>query len=108
MGYKMKDEGFGWLEVLFWIVMAVLVGMILTRVFGHSATDVQIYIGIVSGFFLITGYMMRMNREIGEIKVDMKHGFDRVGEEFGRVREDFHGVGEDIKSIKDDISKLGK
>ena len=90
----MKDEGFGWLEVLFWIVMAVLVGMILTRVFGHSATDVQIYIGIVSGFFLITGYMMRMNREIGEIKIDMKHGFERVRE--------------DINGIKDNISRLGK
>ena len=90
----MKDGGFGWLEVLFWIVMAVLVWMILTRVFGNSATDVQIFIGIVSGFFLVTGYMMRMNREIGEIKIDIKHNFERVGE--------------DIKSINDKISKIGR
>ncbi len=88
----MKDEGFGWLEVLFWIVMTVLVIMILTRVFGHSATDVQIYIGIVSGFFLLTGYIMRMNREIGEIKIEMKYNFNKVRE--------------DIENINVKISKL--
>jgi len=60
----MKTKKINWFEILFWVVILILVIMILTRIFGKSATDIQIYITIVMGMITIMGYILKMNREV--------------------------------------------
>lgn len=74
-----------WLEILFWIIMIILFIMILSRIFGHSATDIQIYITLVMGMITIMGYIMRMNREIEEIKIQMISSFKKVREDISKL-----------------------
>ena len=81
------------LEILLWIVMLILFYMILTRIFGHSATDIQIYLGFISGFLIIMGFFMRsndnynkLNREVGEIKISMTHSFQKIKEDINEIK----------------------
>ena len=70
-----KKSGF---EILFWIVILILILMILTRIFGHSATDIQIYLTIVIIMITIMGYITKINREVGEIKTHMMNSFNKI------------------------------
>ena len=81
-------------DILLWLMMAILLFMILTRVFGNSATDVQIYLGIITSMIVIVGYMMKLmendsklNREIGEIKTNMSNSFDKVREDMRLIKD---------------------
>ncbi len=67
-----------WLEILFWVMMVILFIMILTRIFGHSVTDVQIFLTATMIILTIMGYIVKMNREIGEIKIHMINSFKKV------------------------------
>ena len=100
------------MKILFIIVSILLVYWMLQVLLGRSPELSQINAALIVSFISVMFFFMsslsNLNREIGELKVDMRHGFDRVKEEFGRGHEDFIGVREDIKSIKDDISKIGK
>lgn len=55
------------LEILFWIVILVLIIMILTRIFGKSATDIQIYLGFISGLLILVGFIMRVNDNVSKL-----------------------------------------
>jgi len=81
-----------WLEILFWIIMIILFIMILSRIFGHSATDIQIYLAIFTGLFIIMGHILKLNnnigklnREIGEIKIQMISSFKKVREDISKL-----------------------
>ncbi len=95
-----------WLEILFWIVMIALFIMILSRLVGSSATDIQIYLGLFTGLFIIMGYIIKLiennsslNRELGEMKTNMVNSFERV-------KSDMNKINEDISMIKNDTSKI--
>lgn len=88
-----------WLEILFWIILIILFIMILTRIFGKSATEIQIYIGFISGFIVIMGFITKHHREIGVMKSEMKHGFKRVGDSFTRVKEDMSRIETKIDNL---------
>ena len=76
-----------WLEVLLWIMMIVIFIMILSRIFGNSATDIQVYLGFASILVVIMGYISRLNREVGEVKVGIKHSFDKIKEDVGLIKK---------------------
>ncbi len=76
------EKKINWLEILLWAIMVVLFIMILTRIFGNSATDIQIYLAFFSSLVLVAGYMIssnnkimshivKLNREVGEIKAEV-------------------------------------
>lgn len=99
-------------EVLLFLIMAILLIMIMTRIFGHSATDIQIYIGVITGFFMMIGFIMKLfsnhgnlNREVGEMKIGMKNSFERVRDDFRMVREDIGGLRKDVSEIKELIKR---
>ncbi len=75
-----------WLEVLFWIIILLLLAMVLTRIFGHSATDVQIYLAFISGLLVVMTQIVKMNREIGEIKIQMKNSFRKVRDDIEKLK----------------------
>lgn len=87
-----KQGKIEWMEVLFWIIMIILFIMILTRVFGSSATDIQIYLGFISGLFMIMSFIAKHHREIGEIKMEMRYGFEEIKRSFNRVKEDMDRI----------------
>ena len=60
----MAASKINWFEVLFWVILIVLIIMILTRIFGESATDIQIYITIVMGMITMMGYIVKMNIDL--------------------------------------------
>ncbi len=81
MKYK-KIELF---EVLLWIVAIILFVMILTRIFGNSATDTQIYLGFFTSLLIIIGHIIKLNtnigdinRELGEFKIKTINSFDNL------------------------------
>lgn len=82
----MDKEKINWFEVLFWILLIILVVMILTRISGSSATDTQIYIGITMITVTIMGYIVKMNREIGEIKIGLIHSFNKIKEDTDLIK----------------------
>lgn len=83
----MKKNKINWFEIVFWIVIIILFIMILTRIFGKSATDIQIYLAIVMVMITIMGHIVKMNREIGEMRVHMIESFKRVREDINKLQK---------------------
>jgi len=81
-----------WLDILIIILFILSVYFILTRIFGHSASDLTIMISLFSliGSFVIrlTFFVAGFNREFGEFKVKTIHGFERVKEDMNLIKED--------------------
>ena len=88
-----------WLEILIWIVLIILFIMILTRIFGSSATDLQIYTGFITSLVAIVLFMAKHYRETGEIKQDMKYGFEKVKNSFTKVSGDINRIENKIDSL---------
>ena len=101
------------LEILLWVVILILFYMILTRIFGNSATDIQIYLGFLSSFLVVIGFLIgtnnkvsNLNREMGEAKISIKHNFERVRNDVNIIKEDTNKLREDIKRIETKIDNL--
>lgn len=81
----MRYRKIEWIEILFLIIIIILFVMILTRIFGNSATDVQIYIGFITSLVAIMIFIAKHYRETGEIRRDMRHNFQMVKEDINRI-----------------------
>lgn len=79
----MKNTTFTWTDALLIILFIAVLYLILTRIFGHSASDLSILIGL---FTLLFTNQYRLNREIGEVKMTMKHSFEKVKEDITAIR----------------------
>ncbi len=71
----MSKKKIDWLYMLFWVFVVIFIIMILTRIFGHSATDLQIFISI-SGIFFTS--IADLYRRIGNIESDIRQIKDIV------------------------------
>lgn len=80
MNYKPLD----WTKVLVILLFVLVVYMILTRLFGHSATDLAITLGL---FTLLFVNQYQLNREVGEIKSALKYDFIKVKEDIQKVNK---------------------
>ena len=63
---------------------------VLTRIFGHSATDLSITITL---FTLLGSMLYKLNREVGEFKIKTISSFDKL-------RLDINGVKEAISKLR--------
>ena len=72
-----------WTQVLAVLLFILVVYMILTRIYGHSATDIAIALGL---FTLLFVNQYQLNREVGEIKLSLKHSFQRVHEDITMIK----------------------
>lgn len=80
-----------WLDVLGIVFLLFAIYLILTTIFGNSATPIEVTLMLFLGLGSLFGSQLyKLNRELGEIKVSMKQSFERVKG--------------DIKEIKGDIS----
>lgn len=86
-----------WTQVLSIILFVIVVYMILTRLFGHSATDLAITVGL---FVLLFINQYQLNREMGEIKSALKYGFIKVKEDISRIDEGIMVINKKTKNIR--------
>lgn len=76
-----------WLEILLWIILIAIFIMILTRIFGKSATDVQLYLGFFSGLLVVMGYLAKLNREFGEFKIEVRNALEQIREGINNLKK---------------------
>lgn len=68
-----------WLDVLGIVFLLFAIYLILTTVFGNSATPIEVTLMLFLGLGSLFGSQLyKLNRETGEIKVQMKQSFERV------------------------------
>ncbi len=79
----MEKNKFTWIDGLIVLIFMVVVYMLLTRIFGHSATDLAITVGL---FVLLFTNQYKINREMGELKSNMAHSFNKIREDVGLIR----------------------
>ena len=73
-----------WIDVMIIILFILSVYFILTRIFGHSATDVTISVTL---FTLIGGLLYKLNREFGEFKIRTVNSFERLKEDLKEINK---------------------
>ena len=83
----MKTKRIERLEILFWIVMIILFIMILSRIFGKSATDTQIYLAFFTGLLIIMGHIFKLNREFGEFKIRSINSFNSIKKDINLIKK---------------------
>lgn len=71
------------IDVLIIILFVVTIYFILTRIFGHSASDLTISISM---FTLLGSLLYKINREIGEFKIKTINSFERLREDLNGLR----------------------
>lgn len=73
-----------WIDILIIILFILAVYFILTRIFGHSASDLVISITL---FTLLAAALYRLNRELGEFKIKTLNSFDKLKEDINLIKE---------------------
>lgn len=70
------------LNTIAWIAFAIGIVMVLWRIFGNSPTD----LAVISPFVVFGLAKIWYNSNtILELKINMKHGFDKVREDINRL-----------------------
>lgn len=95
-----KKRKIEWLEILFWIIIIALFIMILTKMFGSSATEIQIYLGFITSVVVVMSFLAKHHREIGVMGVKIENNFEKVKESFVKVREDMSRIENKIDDLK--------
>jgi len=92
MKKELKRRIINWLLNIV-IIVLLIVGayLFLTRIFGSSPTDLQLILWLfgfsVTLILKIFNMIYSLNREIGEIKIQMKNSFDKVREDINKLQK---------------------
>ncbi len=95
---------FSWLDIIIILLFLFSVYLILTRIFGNSASDLSIIVSLFGLFgSLVTRVMYavyHLNREIGEFKIKTAHGFQKVKDDMDFVKSGTELLKSDMSLIK--------
>jgi len=70
------------LDTLFWILLAIVIILILWRIFGNSPTDLAIIIPI---FLMLLIKMWSISDDLKDFKHEVKFSFHKVKEEINKL-----------------------
>lgn len=73
-----------WIDIVIIILFILAVYFILTRIFGHSASDLTISITL---FSLLGGLLYKLNREFGEFKIKAINSFDNIKQDLNLIKK---------------------
>ena len=73
-----------WIDIIIIILFILAVYFILTRIFGHSASDLAISITL---FTLLAAGMYKLNREIGEFKIRTINSFEKFKDDINLIKK---------------------
>ncbi len=90
----MANSTFTWTQAASIILFILAVYMILTRLFGHSVTDLAITAGLFTLLFI---NQYHLNREMGEMKTSMKFSFTHVKDDIGTIKNDLISIKKKLK-----------
>ena len=77
-----------WLDVLGIAALIFAVYLILTTIFGNSATPTEVTLMLFLGLGSLFGSQIyKLNREVGEIKINMKHSFNNIKEDMDSIKK---------------------
>lgn len=90
MNQTKKTVPLTFLDILIVILFLLFVYFVLTRIFGHSATDLSIMMSLFSvlGTFLAKGAyeVYKLNREFGEFKVKTIISFEKMHADMEKIK----------------------
>lgn len=102
---------FSWIDLVIVLSFLLLVYLILTRIFGNSASDLEIIVGLLTflGSLSMKSITLayNLNREFGEFKVKTVYNFDSIKEGLKKVKEDTTLIKNDLNLIKNKL-KINK
>lgn len=91
ISFTMKKFKFSWIDIIIIILFLLSLYLILTRIFGHSATDLTITISLFtflgSLVFKLTYFILNFNREFGEFKIKSINSFDNIKEDISLIKK---------------------
>ena len=70
-------------DVILIILFILAVGMIIWYIFGDSPTFEQINLSLIA---VVVGILFKIYREVGEIKMDIKHSFANVSKDINSIK----------------------
>ncbi len=89
-----KTVPFTWIDAVIIIFFLLAVYFMLTRIFGHSATDLS----ITAAFFIsLAGFLYNLNREFGEFKVKTIMSFEKVHTDLSKITADMEKLKTKLK-----------
>ncbi|MBI2507642.1 hypothetical protein HYV89_01685 [Candidatus Woesearchaeota archaeon] len=94
-----------WLKILLIILFLLSVYLVLTRIIGHSATDLAITISI---FTFLGGLLYNLNREFGEFKIKTIYSFSRVSNDISHIKSDVNEIKVGTGDIRKEIIYMKK
>ncbi len=94
---------FTWVDGLMILLSVLVIYMILTRIFGHSATELTIMITL---FTLLGINQYKLNRELGEQNMMIKGSFERMRDAVQEIKGEMHEMKADIHGIKGRLDAL--
>ena len=71
------------IDITIIILFMLAIYFILTRIFGHSATDTIISVTL---FTLLVGLLYKLNRELGEFKIKTMNSFNNLKEDIIEIK----------------------
>ncbi len=99
--------GITWLDILGIALLLFAVYLILTTIFGNSATPIEVTLSLFLGLGSLFGSQLyKMNRELGEIKVGLKHSFHKVKLEMGNIKSEIGDIKLEMGNIKSEIGDI--
>ncbi len=87
-------------DILFWVLLIVVIGLILWRIFGDSPTDLQIIIPIM---LMMLVKMWSVSDGLKDFKYEVRTSFVKVKTEMSEMKKDIDGVRADIDELKDKV-----
>ena len=72
------------IDIIIIILLVLAVYFILTRIFGHTATDTTISVTL---FTLLGGLLYKLNREFGEFKIRTMNSFNNLKDDIKEIKE---------------------
>jgi len=73
-----------WFKVLLILLFLLSVYLVLTRIVGHSATDLAI---TISMFTFLGSLLYKLNREFGEFKIKAIFSFNKISNDIKEIKE---------------------
>ncbi len=72
-----------WPDIIALIFFLLAIYLILTIIFGHSATPIEVTVTLFGGLAFL---VYRINREVGEVKISIKYGFKKIKEDMDIIK----------------------
>ncbi len=76
------NKKMGLVDIFIIVMFLLTIYFILTRLFGHSATDTTISVSL---FTILSGLLYNLNKEFGEFKIKTIHSFNKLKEDINKI-----------------------